>query len=63
MQKKSDTGNNRGKNKNLKIILKTHLKHHGTVRNQGTTENGNIEHCACGLESTDVKVQNIQNGK
>jgi hypothetical protein len=31
--------------------------------NQGTADNSHIGHCRHTLESTDVKVQNIQHGK
>jgi hypothetical protein len=38
-------------------------KHTGKAQNQGTTENSLIRHCRQTSESTNVKVQNVYNGK
>ena len=60
---KSDTGNDKGNWKNLKIIQKIPKQHSLKARNQGTTENSHIGHCTQALESANAKVENIKNEK
>ena len=60
---KSDTGNNRGNKKNIKIIQKVREQYTGKTRNQRTTENSHIWYYTQVSESTNVKVQYIQNYK
>ena len=47
----------------LKVIQKIPEQHTGKAQNEGTTGNGHIGHCIHTLDSTSVKVQNIQHGK
>jgi hypothetical protein len=60
---KSDTSNNRGNRSHLKIIQKIPEQHTGKAQNQGTAANSHIGQCTRISRRTDVKVQNIQNGK
>jgi hypothetical protein len=52
-----DTSNNRGNWNRLKIIQKIPEQRTGKARNEGTTENSHIGHCANTSESTNVKVE------
>ena len=52
---KSDTSNNRGKWKHLKIIQTIPGQHSRKALNQGTTKNSHIGHCTHTSESTNVK--------
>jgi hypothetical protein len=47
----------------IKVIYTMHEKHTGKARNHGTAENSYIGHCGHTSLGTNVKVQNIQNGK
>jgi len=47
----------------IRITQKISKPHTGRAQNQGTTENSHIGHCTHNSESTNVKVQNIQQGK
>jgi len=60
---KSDTSNNRGNRNHLRIIQKNPEKLTGKGQHQGTAANSHIVHCTLISRSTNVKVQNIQNGK
>jgi hypothetical protein len=42
-----------------KIIEKIPEQHAGKARDEGTTENGHVGHCARSVGSTNVKVQKI----
>ena len=55
--------NNRGNWNHLRIIQKIPEQRTGKASNQGTTENSHFGHSTHNSESTDVKVQNIYNGK
>jgi hypothetical protein len=59
---KSFTGNNRGHWNHIKIYQVIPEHHTGKAQNQGTADNSHIGHCTHTSESTDVKVQNIQQG-
>jgi len=52
---KSDTNNNRGNCKNLRINLKST----GKARHQETTENRHTGQCTHTCESTNVKLQDV----
>jgi len=56
MNNKSDIGNNRGICDHLRIIQKIPGQHSGKARNQETTENSHIGHCAHTAESTNGTV-------
>jgi len=55
-ENKSDTGNNRGDWKHLKLIQTIPEQHSGKRRNQGITETSLIGHCTQTAESANVKV-------
>jgi hypothetical protein len=57
---KGDTSN-KGNWNHLKIVQTLPRQHTGKARNQGTTENSHIGHCARTSESTNVKLQSIFN--
>jgi len=60
---KNDTSHNRGEWNHLSIIQTVPEEHTGKARNQGTTANSHTGQCTHTSESTDVMVQNIQQGK
>ena len=61
--KESDISNNRGNWNHLKIIQKIPEQYTGKALNQATTENSHMRHCTHTLESSNVKVQNIEHEK
>jgi len=63
VKNKNDTNKNRGNWDHFKIIQKIFEENTWKARHQGPTANSQIMHCACTLESSIVKVQNIQCGK
>ena len=60
---KSDTSNNRGNQKHLRIIQKISEQHIGKAQHQGTRKNYHTGHCILTFESAIVEVQNVKHEK
>ena len=59
----NNNNNNQGNWNHLETIQKIPKQHTGKTQNQVSIDNSHIGHCTNSLETTDVKVQNIQHGK
>jgi len=58
--KESDINNNRGNWNHLKIIQEIPEQYTGKALSRGTTESSHMGRCTHTLESSNVKVQNIE---